>query len=289
MSIRHLLPATLALLGGFAPAAETLSARTSQSVAPLIEVAKPALEKLHPGIKVTVNGVPTPASIKAVAAGEVQVGGIVRELKPDEKTANPDLITIPIARDGLALVVNGKNPVSNLTKDQARDLLTGVVSSWKPLGGDDAPIQIIGRVESNALNEMLEQKFGMEHQVEGEGKDSTMSFKTKGTGAFTVKFPVTGTHKDALAQVLVKPGAFSFIPLALASESLAKGQPVKILALDGVAPNAESINGGTYFLSRTLYLLTKGEPTGVVKDLRDHLLSAEGQALVAAKGCVPIK
>ena len=68
-----------------------------------------------------------------------------------------------------------------------------------------------------------------------------------------------------------------------------KGQPVKVLALDGVKPEPASINGGTYLLSRTLYLLTKGQPSGAAKDLFDFILAPEGQALAAENGFVLMK
>jgi phosphate transport system substrate-binding protein len=270
------------------PAAETVVAQVSQTVAPLIEAARPALEKLHPGFVMTVKGCPTPVSIKAVASGAAQLGAMVRELKPEERTANPDLVATAIARDAVALVVNAKNPVNALTKDQVRDLLTGAITNWKTVGGEDAPVTVISRTDTNAIIEFIEQRFNLEHQTDGEGGKS-MSFRAKGSTSYVGTCVVTGTHKDAYAQVLMKPMAFSFVPLAVASEGRTKSLAVKVLALDGVVPDAATINGGTYPLSRTLYLLTKGEPEGTVKSLRSFLVSSEGQALAAAKGFVPLQ
>lgn len=270
-------------------AAETLIARVSQTVAPLFEAAKPAFAKSHPDVTISVTGCPTPTSIKMVASGEAAVGAIVRELKPDEKTANPELIATPFARDGVALVVNAANPIESLSRDQVVALITGSATTWLAVGGGAGDIAVIGRTETNAINEFIEQKFGLEHRAQGEGKDISLSFKVKGAADYAaLKIPVVGSHKDAVAQVVLKPGAWSYVPLGLALAAAKRGQPVKVVALDGVKPDATSINGGTYLLARTLFLLTKGQPAGAAKDLCDFILAPEGQALAADNGFVLI-
>lgn len=280
------LPALVLLLAAWPLAgAETITARVSQTVAPVLEVAKPLLAKAHPEVTLAISGCPTPISIKAVATGEAQLGALVRDLKPEEKVANPDLVVTPIARDALVLVVNGANPVTALTRKQACDILTGTVTTWKEVGGSDAHILIVGRTEVNAINEFLEQRLGLEHQAEGQ----TMAFKAKGAAAFAMTpFHVTGTHKDALAQVMIKVDAFSFLPLGIAADKAQSGV-IRILAYDGVKPDATTINDGTYTLGRTLYLLTRGEPAGTVKDIVDLIRSPEGQELVAGKGMIPLQ
>lgn len=270
--------------------AETLVARVSQTVAPYLEAVKPAFAKTHPDTTLSITGCPSPVSIKMVASGEAALGAIVRDLKAEEKQANPDLVAIPFVRDGVALVVNTANAIDQLTKDQVVAILTGTAISWKNVGGGDGDIVVIGRTDTNAINEFVEQKFGLEHRAQGEGKDSSLSFKVKGAADYTAqKVMITGTHKDAIAQVVLKPTAWSYVPLGLALAAAKKGQPIKIVALDGVRPEPATINGGTYLLSRTLYLLTKGQPSGSTKDLCDYILAPEGQALAAENGFVLIK
>ena len=123
------IPTLILLLAAWPLAgAETITARVSQTVAPVLEAAKPLFAKTHPDVTLTISGCPTPISIKGVVSGEAQLGALVRDLKPEEKTANPELVVTPIARDALVLVVNGANPVTAMTKKQACDVLTGVVT-----------------------------------------------------------------------------------------------------------------------------------------------------------------
>ena len=271
-------------------AADTISARVSQTVAPMIESVKPLFAKAHPDLTISVTGCPTGASLKAVGGGEAQLGGSVRALKPEEKTLYPDLVLTAFARDGVALVIKADNAVSNLTKAQCTGILSGTITNWKDVGGADEPIMVIGRTEANAIVEFVEQYFGLVHRVEGDGKAQTMSFKAKDAVDFgTMKMVITGTHKEALAQLLLKPGTFTYVPLGLANDMVKRGSSIKIVSLDGVTPTKDTVVAGTYPLNRSLYLITKGEAQGPVKELIDLMLSPEGQSIVAERGCIPIK
>ena len=55
-----------------------------------------------------------------------------------------------------------------------------------------------------------------------------------------------------------------------------------------VLPSAASVNAGTYPVSRPLYMYTAGEPSGVMKEYLDWILS-EGQGRVATLGFVPLR
>lgn len=61
------------------------------------------------------------------------------------KTAeiNPDVLTVTIAHDGIALVVNKNNPVSNLTKEQVSKIYHGEITNWKQVGGPDLTMAVV--------------------------------------------------------------------------------------------------------------------------------------------------
>jgi phosphate transport system substrate-binding protein len=63
---------------------------------------------------------------------------------------------------------------------------------------------------------------------------------------------------------------------------------VKVVAVDGVLPTKDSINGKTYPLARPTFYYTNGNPVGEAAKFVDFTLSAEGQALVAKVGFVPL-
>jgi phosphate transport system substrate-binding protein len=76
--------------------------------------------------------------------------------------------------------------------------------------------------------------------------------------------------------------AIGFISMGLVDED------VKALAIDGVAATEENAKDGSYPIVRSLYFLTKEQPTGLVKDFIDYCLSSEGQAIVSEEGYISV-
>ena len=50
-----------------------------------------------------------------------------------------------LAYDGIAIIVNPSNPVSDLTLEQIASIFTGEITNWSEVGGNDAQIVLIGR------------------------------------------------------------------------------------------------------------------------------------------------
>ncbi|MBS7359582.1 MAG: substrate-binding domain-containing protein, partial [Oscillospiraceae bacterium] len=95
------------------------------------------------GITVTYNATGSGAGIQAVQEGRCDIGLSSRNLKDEEK-ANGLEGTI-LAYDGIAIIVNPKNPVSDLNLETIAKIYTGEITNWKEVGGDDAEIVLIGR------------------------------------------------------------------------------------------------------------------------------------------------
>ena len=88
----------------------------STSVQPFAEVLAEDYMRLHPGMNVDVQGGGSAAGIMAASSGTAQIGMSSRDLTGDETR----LWHVEIARDGLALIVNPKNPVDKLSVNQVR-------------------------------------------------------------------------------------------------------------------------------------------------------------------------
>src|SRR5437868_1997217 len=121
--------------------ATTITIAGSTSVQPFAEKWAEAYGQKHPGAQINVQGGGSTAGVKAAQTGAAQIGTVSRELKPDEKS----LKEIVVARDGIAVIVNAQNTVSDLTLDQVKGIFTGATRSWKELGGPDKPITVITR------------------------------------------------------------------------------------------------------------------------------------------------
>ena len=93
-------------------------------------------------LHVTYNPTGSGSGIQAVSEGRCDIGLSSRDLKDEEaKTLNQTVVAI----DGIAIIVNPQNTVTDLTVAQIKSIYTGEVTNWKEIGGSDMPIVLIGR------------------------------------------------------------------------------------------------------------------------------------------------
>ena len=226
----------------------------SASVQPLADVLAQEFMKKNPNVKITVTGGGSGVGIKDVAEGRVNIGNTSRNLKSTDPTG---LVKNVIGWDGLVVIVNSKNSIKGLTKEQVNKIFTGEITNWKDVGGKkDAPIIVYQRsVPSGTLD------FFLESFLDG-GK-------------------IVGTAKHFASNSMLMTAAAKD-PNAIGFTSMGSLKGVKALAIDGVAANFKNASDGKYKYVRPLIMLTKGAPTGVSKDFIKFAQTA-GQKTVGKK------
>lgn len=263
--------------------AEDIPIRNTVSTKPMLDAVAKLFLAANPGPGFAdIPGLTAP-SIKAVADGEAQMASAVRDFRPQEKKRCPELMATPFCVDALVMVVHADNPVADLSVAQVRDLYSGVITSWKDVGGEDKPVVLVARIHTFATLDFFETVFGIKRVVEGEGAAATLRFKAGGP---TSAMP--GNNDKALAAVIANPDAITFASLGMVNELKAKGASLKVLKLGGVEPTSDTVAAGTYTAKRNFFIVTKGEPQGRIKDFITFLLGAEGQKVVVAKGFVSV-
>jgi phosphate transport system substrate-binding protein len=183
---------------------------------------------------------------------------------------------IKVALDGLAVVVNPKNPVSKLTIDQLAAIFTGKISNWKDLSGKSASIVILSREVNSGTH-----VYFKEHVLRKNDPNSKEEFAP---GALLL------SSSQAIAdEVAQNPDAIGYYGMGYVSN---KQKPIMV-AQDAKseyeAPTIENVINGKYPISRPLFLYTNGQPQGLVKKFIDFVLSKEGQDIVLETDFVPIK
>ena len=99
----------------------------SSSVTPLMEKLKEAYLKVNTNAEIEIQASDSTTGMKLAMEGTCDIGMASRELKESElKKLKPTVI----AMDGLAVIVNKENPVSNLTSDQIKGIFKGEITSW---------------------------------------------------------------------------------------------------------------------------------------------------------------
>lgn len=203
------------------------------------------------------------------------VGEANDEVMARKKELNFEWEKQPFATDAFVFVVNEDNPVDSITVEQARDIYSGKITNWKELGGEDRPITALQRNEG-AGSQTLMEKLVMQGTPMVEAP---------------TEYIVTtmGQLMEAVKSFDGSPGAIGYSVYYYAEE-MKMAQGLKLLKLEGVEPNPDTIRSETYPLVNPKYVvIPAGEPKGAPnKVLFDWLLSEDGQTLIAKEGYVSI-
>lgn len=284
-------------------AVEKITVAGSSTVRPIIEKAAKQFNKTYSDVKFAIGGGGSSHGVKAVATGEVHLGMASRSLKDKEIKKWNNIVPTEIGSDGIAVIVNSKNTIKKITKQQVQDIYTGKTTNWKELGGHDADILLISKEEGRSTLDLFLKYFGLEAKEMGEGKAKVMVHRKKSkevkneeTGE-SVKEPaeeyskitakLIGSNREALATISMKKNAIAYVSVGTAQEVAAKGGRVKLLELDGVPATVANVANGTYPLRRPLNVITKGPAQGIVKEFINFLTSAEGQEIVSSLDFIP--
>ena len=220
-----------------------------------------AFMEKYPKVTVTAEFVGSGAGIEAVSNGTADIGNSSRNLKDEEKAKG--VAENIVAIDGIAVVVDPANTVEDLTKDQLTSIYDGTVTNWKDVGGNDAPIVVVGREAGSGTRGAFEELLKLEDACK-------YSNELDSTGA-------------VMAKVASTPGSIGYVSLDVLDDT------VNALKLDGAEPTEENIKAGKYFLSRPFVMATKGEiseQSDLVKALFDFIYSDEGSELVKSVGLI---
>ena len=241
----------------------TISMAGSTSMEKLANAVAESFMAKYPGVTVTAEFTGSSAGIEAVTAGSVDIGNSSRALKDEEKEAGA--VENIVAIDGIAVVTDPANTVSGLTKDQLISVYKGEVKNWSELGGEDAPIVVIGREAGSGTRGAFEELLELEDAC-----------------AYASELDSTGA---VIAKVAATPGAIGYVSLDALDDT------VKAFALDDVEATAENIKAGNYFLSRPFVMATKGEiseQSEAVQELFKYLASDEGKQVISGVGLITV-
>ncbi len=239
----------------------TVSTDGSTSMEKVIEYLKEAYMEENSEVKVTYNPTGSSAGIRAVESGSCDIGLSSRDLKDDEKQ---NLEGTVIAIDGIAIIVNPENPVTDLTIEQIAKLYKGEITNWSEVGGNDAPVVLIGREPSSGTRD------GFESITD-----------TKDECQYSQELTSTG---DVVQTVASNPNAIGYASLASVKDT------VKAVDVEGVAPSTKTIQDGSYKIQRNFVFVTKKDTklTGAAKDFFEFVTSGDADSLIEEAGAVPV-
>jgi phosphate transport system substrate-binding protein len=204
-----------------------------------------------------------------------------RPIDAEEREQFGDLTEYKIGLDGVALVANTSNPITNLTTEEVRGIYTGRIINWKIIGGSNARIAPYSLSGNHGTKQVFLEYFGLDSRESGTGEDMIATFRQQGDQAFSsLVVKVKEDHQRVLAEVMTNPGALGYVSLGQALRLIEKGARVRLLNLDNAHPSLTNTQSGAYPFSRPLLVIVKGQPNPALRDFVDFLLGHQGQAIV---------
>lgn len=242
---------------------KTVSTDGSTSMEKVIGALGESFMKNNEGVNFTYNPTGSGSGITAVSEGRCDIGLSSRALKDEEKANG--LVETVLAYDGIAIIVNNDNPVTNISLEDLTKVYTGEITNWKELGGSDSEIVLIGREAGSGTRDGFE----------------TIT-NTKDNCKYRQELTSTG---DVITTVSTNPDAIGYASLASVKDN------VKALTVDGVTATEATIKDGSYPIQRPFVLVTKSGVTlsKTAQSFFDYATSSDASEIITAAGCVPVK
>jgi len=262
--------------GSKTPAAtskQTIKISGSTTVLPIVQKAADQYMTTHPEADIQISGGGSGVGIQAIGSKTVDIGMSSREVTKDELAKYPSFVVTSVAQDGIAIIVNPSNGIQNITLDQIRDIYLGKVVTWNQITGDNVP--------------------GTSNQIVIVGRDSASGTRTYFDEAVLQKATPTNrmlekNSNGAVLQTIAQtPGAIGYVSIGFVSKDV-KAVPIWYNAQKVVAPTIDNVKAKSYPVSRDLYVITNGQPSGLTGDFIKYILSPEGQKIVADEGYVTV-
>jgi phosphate transport system substrate-binding protein len=256
----------------FAPqsalAGKKISIVGSTTVLPMAQACSEQFMNNNPDIDITISGGGSGHGIAAMIDGATDIANASRAMKKKEiKKARSKGIKPKanvVAKDGIAVIVNPENKINSLSKEQVKKIYTGEINYWEEIGGTPGRIIVVSRDSSSGTFEVFGELALDEERVR---PDALMAASNQ------------AVHNN----VSKIPGAIGYVGMGYLSPA------IKPIAFNGVKPTEANVVSGDYILARPLFMYTNGEPTGVIKEYLDFVLSKRGQKLAAEQGYIGLK
>src|SRR5882724_5040207 len=220
----------------------------------------------NPGVSFEIAAEGSTTGIAAIIDGTAQIGMSSRRAKPTEiSAAQAKGVTMKptiVAFDGVAVVMNGANPISGLTRRQVEQIFAGDITDWSAVGGSPGTISIYTR-----------------NTASGTYSDfKALAMKNRDYAGSSQKM---AGNEQIVAEVAKNPNGIGYCGLAFMNEP-----GVKAASIDGSTPSKESVLSKKYPYARPTFYYTNGEATGEAKKFLDFTLSEEGKKIVEKQGFV---
>lgn len=248
--------------GGSGAVSGNVSTDGSTSMEKVIGALGESFMQNNSGVNFTYNPTGSGSGITAVAEGRCDIGLSSRALKDEEKAKGLNETTL--ALDGIAIIVNPQNKVSDLSVEEIAKIYTGEITDWSEVGGSSGEIVLIGREAGSGTRDGFESIT-----------------KTEDNCKYRQELTSTG---DVITTVSQNPNAIGYASLAAVQKS------VKTLSVNGIKPSESTVKSGKYVVQRPFVLVTKKDTklSDAAQKFFDYATSKDAADIIAKAGAVAV-
>ena len=238
----------------------TVATGGSTSMNSVIEALTEGFAEVAPGVTISYDPTGSGAGITGAVEQTLDIGLASRALHDDET----GVTATTVALDGIAMVVNNENTVSDLSIDQLAQIFRKEITNWADVGGEDGEIVVIGREAGSGTRDGFESIVDVEDAC-----------------VYDQELTATGAVISAVAS--------NKLAIGYASLS-AVGDTVKTLTVEGVECSEATVLDGTYKVQRPFNFVTNDsvEQSDAVKAFIDFAVSEDAAELIRLAGAVPL-
>ncbi len=247
----------------------------STTVLPAVSRAAEVFMKAHPNVTITINLGGSGVGVTSVAKGLADIGMISRDITQDEKKnfRDADFRIHPIWKDSVACVVSSEiynAGIKSLSPERIRKIYLGEIKNWKEIGGTDKDILVVDKESHRGTRHVFMGYIFGDENAKAPGADI-----------------ITGSNNEEQSKIGQSDSAIGMLSHAWINKDVV-GVGIEV---DGkvIEPTIWNIKNGAYPIARDLLLITRGEPSGAVREFIDFIMSPEGQKIVEENGYVSIK
>lgn len=269
MKMKQLIIATTFALALSLQASDKLVIKGSDTLgAKMVPQMAEEFKSQHPGVVFEIAAEGSTTGIAAIIDGTAEIGMSSRRAKSSEVTAAraKGVLMKPtiVSYDGMAVIVNESNPISELSLRKIQQIFTGDVQDWSAIGNQSGKISVYTRNTASGTYQDFK----------------TLAMRKRDYAPSSQK--MAGNEQIA-SEVANNPTGIGYVGLAYTHTP-----GIKVISIDGILPSVETVNDKSYPLARPNFFYTNGPADGLAADFIDFVLSADGQKIVETVGFIPL-
>lgn len=236
----------------------------SGTMSPLVKAIAERFRERRPDVVIEVRPLGSDRGLQALRDAQADIAMFSRAL-PEGET---DLVGVPIARDGVSLVVHRDNPVRNLSSGQIASIYGGRIHNWRAVGGEDRPIRVLAAEQGRSSSELFAKHFDIDYSAVPAANILT-------------------DNQQRLRAVAGDRSAIVFLSVGEAERAVEAGLPIRLLTVDGIEASSRSVRKGWFPVARPLALVTRGLPQGLAREFIEFAMSSNVTGLIRQLDFVP--